>query len=102
MKELIVRLWPAAPIPDSYFGLVKRLVSTCPRLEVIKRSVCIEGARMAFARVKMHWAKMKATVVATKSPPEGKDRRKTDQYFDDVLVGARIVEGQSSKDIMFE
>ena len=54
MKDLIVRLWPAAPIPSSYFGLVKRLVSACPRLEVIKRSVCIEGARMAFACVKMH------------------------------------------------
>ena len=36
MKDLIVRLWPAAPIPSSYFGLVKRLVSACPWLEVIK------------------------------------------------------------------
>ena len=31
---------------------------------------------MAFARVKMHWEKMKATVVATEGPPEGKDHRK--------------------------
>ena len=54
MKDLIVRLWPAASIPSSYFGLVKRLVSACPRLEVIKQSVCIEGARMAFAHAKMH------------------------------------------------
>jgi hypothetical protein len=54
MKELIVRLWHAALIPSSYFGLVKRLVGACPRLEVVKRSVCIEGAWMAFARVKMH------------------------------------------------
>ena len=44
MKDLIVRLWPAEPIPSSYFGLVKRLVSACPRLDVVKRSVCIEGA----------------------------------------------------------
>ena len=44
MKDLIIRLWPAEPIPSSYFGLVKRLVSACPRLDVIKRSVCIEGA----------------------------------------------------------
>ena len=36
MKDLIVRLWPAEPMPNSYFGLVKRLVSACPRLEVIK------------------------------------------------------------------
>ena len=30
MKDLIIRLWPAEPIPSSYFGLVKRLVSACP------------------------------------------------------------------------
>ena len=44
MKDLIIRLWPSEAIPSSYFGLVKRLVSACPRLEVIKRSVCMEGA----------------------------------------------------------
>ena len=44
MKDLIVRLWPAKPTPSSYFGIVKRIVSACPRLEVIKRSVCIKGA----------------------------------------------------------
>ena len=60
MKDLIVRLWPAEPVPGSYFGLVNRLMSACPRLEVVKWSVCIEGARMAFARVKTHWATMDA------------------------------------------
>ena len=35
MKDLIIRLWPAEPIPSSYFGLVKRLVSAYPQLEVI-------------------------------------------------------------------
>ena len=30
MKDLIIRLWPAEPIPSSYFGLMKRLVSACP------------------------------------------------------------------------
>ena len=54
MKVLIVRLWHAEPLPSSYFGLVKRLESGCLRLEVIKRSVCIEGARMAFVRAKLH------------------------------------------------
>ena len=48
MKDLIIRLWPAEAIPSSYFGLVKWLVDACPRLDAIKRSVCIEGARMAF------------------------------------------------------
>ena len=65
MKDLIIRLWPAKPIPSSYFGLVKRLVSDCPLLEVIKRSVCMEGARMAFARAKVHWAKMDAEKMMT-------------------------------------
>ena len=43
MKGFIVRLWPGEALPGSYFGLVWRLVEACPRLEVIKRSVCIEG-----------------------------------------------------------
>ena len=36
MKDLIIRLWPAEAIPSSYFGLVKRLVNACTRLDVIK------------------------------------------------------------------
>ena len=36
MKDLIIRLWPAEAMPGSYFGLVKRLVNACPRLDVIK------------------------------------------------------------------
>src|SRR3954467_4436634 len=48
MKGLIVRMWPGDPLPNSYFGLVRRLVDACPRLEVIKRSVCImRGHRRA-------------------------------------------------------
>ena len=93
MRDVIVRLWPAEPILSSYFGLVQRLVDALPRIDAVKRWSCIEGARMAFACVKMHWVKMKATVVATEGPPEGKDHRKPEQYFDDV---------QCSKDIMFE
>ena len=54
MKGLIVRMWPGEPLPGSYFSLVKRLVNACPRLEVIKRSVCIKGVRMAFTRAKVH------------------------------------------------
>ena len=57
---------------------------------------------MAFTRVKMQWAKMKATDVATVGPPKGKDHRKPERYFEDVLAGARIVEGQCSKDVIFE
>ena len=102
MKDLIVRLWPAEPMPSSYFGLVKRLVDPCPRLDIVKRSVCIEGARMAFARVKVWWAKMDAVMLVTEGPPEGKEHRTPERYFDDVLEGSRIVEGQCAKDIIFE
>ena len=102
MEDVIVHLWPAEPIRNSYFGLVKRLVNACPRLEAIKRSVCIEGARMAFAYVKVQWAKMNAVKLATEGPPAGKEHHTLERYFDDVLVGSRIVEGQCSKDIMFE
>ena len=41
MKDFIVWLWPGEPLPDSYFGLIKRMVNAYPRLEVIKHSVCI-------------------------------------------------------------
>ena len=56
MKDVIVRLWLAEPIPNNYFGLVKRLVDARPRIDAIKQSACVEGARMAFAQVKVQWA----------------------------------------------
>ena len=30
MKDLIIRLWPAEPMPSSYFGLAKQLLSASP------------------------------------------------------------------------
>ena len=98
----MVGLWSNKLVPDSYFGLVRRLADAVLRIDIIKRSACIEGARMAFARVKTYWAKMKATDVAVKGPPGGKDHRTLERYLDDVLEGARLIEGQCSKDIMFE
>jgi hypothetical protein len=102
MKDLIVRLWPTEPLPSSYFGLVKRLVSACPRLEVIKRSVCIEGARMAFARAKVHRAKMDAERLMTEGPQKGKEHRHPEKYYDSVLKGSRLVAEQCAKDVIFE
>ena len=78
------------------------LVNACSRLDAIKRSFFIEGARMAFARVKMQWAKMNAATVATEGPPAGKEHRTPERYFDDVLEGSRIVAEQCAKDIIFE
>ena len=63
-------------LTSCYFGLVKRLVNACPRFEVIKRSFCIEGARRAFARAKVHWAKVDAEKLVKEGPPEGKEHRR--------------------------
>ena len=82
---------------SSYFRLVKRLVDACPRLEVIKQSVCIEGAQMAFARIKTHWAKMDAKKLMTEGPPEGKEHRRPELYFDGVLEGSRTVADHCAK-----
>ena len=101
MKDLIIRLWPAEPIPSSYFGLVKRIASACPRLEVIKRSVCIEGARMAFTLTKVHWGKMDAENLVTKGPPEGKEHRKPELYYKSVLEGSYLAAELCTKDIIF-
>ena len=102
MKDVIIRLWPTEPVPKSYFGLVQRLVDAVPRIDTVKRSTCTEGARMAFSQVKTFWGNMKAIDVATKSPPKGKDHHAPEHYFEDVLEGARLIEGQCSEDIIFE
>ena len=75
MKGFIVWLWPGDALPNSFFGLVRRLVDACPRLEVVKRSVCIEGARRAFARVKLQWVKLDIVKLIKEEPSEGKEHR---------------------------
>ena len=81
MEGLVVWMWPGEPMPDSYFGLVRWLVDVCPWLEVIKRFVCIEGARRAFARVKVHWAKLDAVKLVKEGPPEGKEHHHPEKYI---------------------
>ena len=102
MKGFIVRMWPGDALPNSYFGLVRRLVDACPRLEVIKRSFCIEGARRAFARAKVHWAKMDAVKLVKEGPPQGKEHRHPEMYYEGVLKGARLVADECAKDVIFE
>ncbi|XBI65890.1 hypothetical protein VPH35_045619 [Triticum aestivum] len=102
MRGLIVRMWPGDSLPNSYFGLVRRLVDACPWLEVIKRSVCIEGARRAFARAKVHWAKMDAEKLVKQGPPQGKEYRHPEMFYEGVLKGARLVADKCVKDVIFE
>ena len=55
---------------------------------------------MAFACVKVWWAKMDA--VKLRGPPECKEHRTPERYFEDVLEGSRIVATQCAQDIIFE
>ena len=55
---------------------------------------------MAFARVKTYWAEMEATTIATQGSAVG--RVAAEHYFEEVLEGARSIEAQCSKNIMFE
>ena len=58
------------------------------------------GCRMAFARVKAYWAEMDATTIVARDSAIG--RRAAEHYFEEVLEGARLIETQCSKNIMFE
>ena len=99
MGSVVDRLWPEGPRPNSYVGLVQRFLGDVPHIDSVKRSACIEGARMAFARVKTYWEEMEATTVATQGSAVG--RVAAEHYFEKVLEGARSIEAQCSKNIMF-
>ena len=45
---------------------------------------------------------MKAAIIMVEGPPEIKDHHTPERYLDDVLEGARLIEGQCLKDITFE
>ena len=102
MKSFIVRLWPGDALPNSFVGLVRRLLDACQRLEVVKRSVCIEGAHRAFAHVKLQWVKLDAMKLIKEGPPEGKEHRHPKMYYEGVLPGARLIADKCSKDVIFE
>ena len=68
MRSVIDHLWPKGPKPDNYFGLVQQFIGAVSRIDAVKRSACIEGVRMALARVKTYWADMEATIIATQNP----------------------------------
>ena len=100
MRSIIDHLWPKGPKPDSYFGLVQQFLSAISRIDAMKRSACIEGARMDLAHVKTYWIDMEATGIATRGPAGGQDP--AEHYFEQVLEDARLIEAQCSKSIMFE
>ena len=99
MRSVVDHLWPGGPKPNSYFSLVQQFFGAALHIDDMKRSACIEGARMAFARVKTYWAEMEATTVAAQGSTIG--RVAAEHYFEEVLEGARSIEAQCSKNIMF-
>ena len=94
------QLWPGRSKPSSYFSLVQQVLDVVPRINAMKRSACIEGSRMALARVKAYWAEMDATTIVAQGYAIG--RVAAEHYFKEVLEGARLIETQCSKNIMFE
>ncbi|XBI25390.1 hypothetical protein VPH35_050337 [Triticum aestivum] len=98
--SVIDHLWPKGPKPDSYFGLVRQFLGAVSQIDAVRRSECIEGARMALARNKAYWTDMEATIVVTQNPAGGQDP--AEHYLEQVTEGARLIEAQCSKNVMFE
>ena len=97
MWSVVGHLWPEGPQPNSCFGLVQGFLGAVPHIDAVKTSACIEGARMALARVKTYWAEMEATAIEGSAV----GRISAEHYFEEVLEGARLIEAQCSKNIMF-
>src|SRR3954465_5625017 len=100
MKCVVSHLWSGRPELKSYFSLVRQFLGAVPHINAVKRSACIEGARMALARVKTYWVEMETTIVASRDSDES--RVPAEHYFQEVLQGTRVIETQCSKDAMFE
>ena len=100
MRSVIDHLWPKGPKSDSYFGLVQQFLGAVTRIDAMRRSACIEGARMALAHVKSYWTDMEATIIATQDPAGG--QYPAEHYLAPVTEGARLIEAQCSKNFLFE
>ena len=92
MRSVVDHLWPERPKPNSYFSLVEQFLGAMPHINAMKRSTCIEGSRMVFARVKAYWAEIDAAIVAAQGSAIG--RVAAEHYFEEVLEGARLIEAQ--------
>lgn len=89
-RSVVDHLWPRGPRPDNYFGLMQQFLGAVSHINVVKRSACIEGARMALAHVKTYWAGMETTAISTQGSAEGQDP--AEHYFEEVLEGAHLIE----------
>ena len=51
---------------------------------------------------KVHWANLDVVNLVKEGPPEGKEHRCPEMYYDSVLKGARLVAEECAKDVIFE
>ena len=51
---------------------------------------------------KVHWAKMDTEKLVKEGPPQGKEHRHPEMYYEGVLKGARLVADECAKDVIFE
>ena len=100
MMDVVAHLWPERPKPKSYFGLLQQFLGAVPHIKAMKRLVCIEGARMALARVKAYWTDMDATMIASQDPVGG--QYPAGHYLAQVTEGARLIEAQCLKNVLFD
>ena len=79
---------------------MQQFLGAVSRIDAMKRSACVEGARMALARVKAYWTNMEAPIIATQNPAGGQGP--AEHYLEQVTEGARLIEARCSKSVMFE
>ena len=56
---------------------------------------------MVLAHAKVHWGKLDAEKLITKGPPDGKEHRKPELYYEGVMKGACLATDKCTKDIIF-
>ena len=53
-------------------------------------------------RVPVHWGELDAEKLVKDGPPEGKEHRHPEKYYDGVMKGAHLVADECTKDTIFE
>ena len=57
---------------------------------------------MSSSRGPDNWAKMDAEKLVKEGPPQGKEHRHPEMYYEGVLKGACLVADECAKDVIFE
>ena len=52
--------------------------------------------------MKTQWVKLDAVKLIKEGPPEGKEHRHPEMYYEGVLPGARLIADECSQNVIFE